>query len=177
MNRLHYWIIVVGVVCVGINVDVNNWELFPTCFGYAMIGIAVWNLRDEDVIFKYASIPAALLALLALPVFLKGGMPLGAEESPAFAAYDSIVFYPYTVMHILLFAGIAAAIARLASRWNEEPLCRLAITAGACAVLFEIPRFFLPFPSRPYYVAFFLCTSLSMLLVGISAATAARKFP
>ncbi len=178
MNALHYWLIAVGAVFVGINVHINGVQLLlPTCVGYVLMGIGAWNLRDEDRIFRHAPVAASMLAVLSFPDLFRQLIIAQASQQHILYIYELWTFYPYAFLHVVLLAGIAVAIAKQARKWDRRPLFGVAVAATVAIIVFEIPRFFMPFPSQPYYIAFFVVTSVYIALLTWVCAWAAIRLP
>lgn len=176
MDSFYYWLIAWGIACIGINITVGGVELLlPTCVGYALIGIGAWNLRDEDAIFHYAPSVAGLMAILSFPDLFSDAMVTRPGQPHPLQQFHAWTFYPYTIISMALLASIAVAIARQARKQGRIEVDRLAMIAAVAVIVCEIPRFFMPFPSQSWYIAFFFVTSFYAVLLFWTAAWAARR--
>lgn len=176
MNSFYYWLIAWGIACIGINITVNGVELLlPTFAGYTLIGIGAWNLRDEDAIFHYIPSVAGLMAILSFPDLFSEAMLNRPGQPHPLQQFYAWTFYPYTIISMGLLTAIAVAVARQARAQSRTEVYRLAIIAAIAVVVFETPRFFMPFPSQSWYIAFFAATSTYAALLFWTAAWAARR--
>jgi len=178
MNAISYWLLALGTICVGVNISINGVEiLFSTCVGYALMGIGAWNLREEGPIFRYAPIAAAILALLSFPDLFRNAVLVRRGQQDPLYLFDLWTFYPFSILHGAFFAGVAAAIARQARKSGDRSVFGVATVAAVAVVMFETPWFSMPFPSRPYYIAFFVVTTAYFALLTWSCAWAATTLP
>lgn len=105
-----YWIIATGYLFTAVNIQINGVGIvFPTCFGYALIGLACWSLRDNHWSFRFAPLPAAILSLLTFPDLFSGAAQ-GIE------AYYDWILWPSITLELSLMALVAIGL------WYEADL-------------------------------------------------------
>lgn len=106
-----YWALATGYLFVAVNFSYNGVGiLLPTCVGYTLIGSAAWWLRYDQRVFKFATLPAAILALITFP-----NLFLVAFGDFSLLRYDW-VYWPSIVLEISLMGLVATGL------WRETDI-------------------------------------------------------
>lgn len=152
-----------------VNLQINGLGIFfPTCFGYALIGLACWSLRDNHWAFRIAPAPASILSLLTFPDLFSGAAR-GIE------AYYDWILWPSITLEISLMALVAIAL------WYEADLKGVGWLRGAVIALGPIVLaslltwWFFPVTSNATLIASFLVYAIPAFYLAAVNAGAAKS--
>lgn len=179
MDALHYRLVAIGIAFIAINISIDGMQLIlPTCVGFGLLAFASWNLRDISPRHYIPAFGLAIgLAFLSFPDLFRDAVHRDGSSGEAHGLYwfDVLTFYPYTIASIALLVLIAHAIAGEAKRDGKVGLYRFALISAGAVVVFELPRFAMPFDSRAMLWLFFIITSAYSVMMIVCATWAARR--
>lgn len=164
-----YKFIATGYLFVAVNLQINGLGLiFPTCFGYALIGLACWSLRDRYWSFRFASFPAAILALLTFPDLFRGAAQ-GTE------AYYDWILWPSITLELLLMAFVASGLWYEADSKGIGWLRWAVIALAPIAIVSLLAWWYFPVSSNATLIASFLIYVIPAFYLAAVNAGAAKS--
>jgi len=138
--REAYNLLAVGFLCVAINIHINGFGiLLPTSLGYFLIALGAYELSYQHRIFSFASLTAVPLAVLTLPLLIRGTLPDQIR-----IVYNQFTFWPEMVLKLTVFTFIAWGIWKTASLQNHQRMKQLSLIVAPVTVCSLLAWWFVP---------------------------------
>jgi hypothetical protein len=164
--REAYNVLIIGFLFISINLEVNGYGiLLPTSLGYGMIWLGCRELRHMQRSFAWASFVALPLAVLTLPLLVRGYL---SEET--FNLIYNNTFWPMIALELGLIALFTIAVCQESTVQkvpSVKPVAMLAVPITIAAyitwwllpveknsmlllsfLIYRVPTFYLAFVSR-----------------------------